>query len=61
MLNQNLVTVTISDTEHILYSEATLFAANDSVTVRIAAHHTNVILYLRKNGEVLFFCALLSR
>ena len=53
MLNQNLVNVTISDTEHILYSEATLFAANDSVTVRIAAHHTNVI-YIEKNGEVLF-------
>ena len=53
MLNQNLVTVTISDTEHILYSEATLFAANDSVAVRIAAHHTNVI-YIEKNGEVLF-------
>ena len=53
MMSQNLVNVAIFDTEHILYSEATLFSENESVTVRIAAHHTNVI-YIEKNGEVLF-------
>ena len=53
MMSQHLVNVAIFDTEHILYSEATLFAENESVTVRIAAHHTNVI-YIEKNSEVLF-------
>ena len=53
MMSQNLVNVAIFDTKHILYSEATLFSENESVTVRIAAHHTNVI-YIEKNSEVLF-------
>ncbi|WP_303817386.1 serine dehydratase subunit alpha family protein [Actinobacillus minor] len=53
MMSEQKVNVAIFDTEHILYSEATLFAADQQVTVRIAAHHTNVI-YIEKNGEVIF-------
>lgn len=53
MMSEQKVNVAIFDTEHILYSEATLFVANQQVTVRIAAHHTNVI-YIEKNGEVIF-------
>lgn len=53
MISEQKVNVAIFDTEHILYSEATLFVANQQVTVRIAAHHTNVI-YIEKNGEVIF-------
>ncbi|WGE48413.1 serine dehydratase subunit alpha family protein [Actinobacillus equuli] len=54
MINDHKIEVSISDTEHILYSEATLFNADQQVKVRIAAHHTNVI-YIEKNGELLFF------
>ena len=43
LLSEKKVTVSIFETEHILYSEATLFYQNDTVRVRIAAHHTNVI------------------
>ena len=53
MINDHKIEVSISDTEHILYSEATLFNTDQQVKVRIAAHHTNVI-YIEKNGELLF-------
>jgi len=53
MISDRKIEVSISDTEHILYSEATLFNADQQVKVRIAAHHTNVI-YIEKNGELLF-------
>ncbi|MCK3657943.1 hypothetical protein A4G18_04265 [Pasteurellaceae bacterium Pebbles2] len=53
MLQANKVNVSIFETEHILYSEACLFHGEDQVCVRIAAHHTNVI-YIEKNGKVLF-------
>lgn len=53
MINDHKIEVSISDTEHILYSEATLFNTDKQVKVRIAAHHTNVI-YIEKNGELLF-------
>lgn len=53
MINDHKIEASISDTEHILYSEATLFNADQQVKVRIAAHHTNVI-YIEKNGELLF-------
>lgn len=53
MINDHKIEVGISDTEHILYSEATLFNADQQVKVRIAAHHTNVI-YIEKNSELLF-------
>ena len=53
MLEQKLVSVDIHQTEHILYSESTLFADNDYVKVAIQDQHTNVIL-LEKNGEILF-------
>lgn len=53
MINEQKIEVSISDTEHILYSEATLFKADQQVKVRIAAHHTNVI-YIEKNGDLLF-------
>ncbi|WP_408021844.1 L-cysteine desulfidase family protein [Spirabiliibacterium pneumoniae] len=53
MLNASQVEVGIFETEHILYSEATLFADNDSVRVCIQDHHTNVIL-IEKNGNILF-------
>lgn len=52
MIGEHKIEVSISDTEHILYSEATLFHQSEQVKVRIAAHHTNVI-YIEKNGEVL--------
>lgn len=53
MISDHKIEVSISDTEHILYSEATLYYADQQVKVRIAAHHTNVI-YIEKNGELLF-------
>ncbi|AFU19951.1 L-cysteine desulfidase family protein [Actinobacillus suis] len=53
MINEQKIEVSISDTEHILYSEAALFKADQQVKVRIAAHHTNVI-YIEKNGDLLF-------
>ncbi|WP_455488041.1 L-cysteine desulfidase family protein [Haemophilus sp.] len=53
MLEQKLVSVDIHQTEHILYSESTLFADNDYVKVAIQDQHTNVIL-IEKNGEILF-------
>ncbi|WGE75130.1 serine dehydratase subunit alpha family protein [Actinobacillus equuli] len=53
MISDHKIEVSISDTDHILYSEATLFNADQQVKVRIAAHHTNVI-YIEKNGELLF-------
>lgn len=52
LLAEQKVSVAIFETEHILYSEATLYHQDDVVTVRIAAHHTNVI-YIEKNGETL--------
>ena len=53
MLEQKLVSVDIHQTEHILYSESTLFADNDYVKVAIQDQHTNVTL-IEKNGEILF-------
>ena len=53
MLNAGKVSVSIFETEHILYSEAALFAETESVRVRIAAHHTNVI-YIEKNEQTIF-------
>ena len=53
MLNAGKVSVSIFETEHILYSEAVLFAGNESVRVRIATHHTNVI-YIEKNDQTIF-------
>ena len=53
MLGQKLVSVDIHQTEHILYSESTLFADNDYVKVAIQDQHTNIIL-IEKNGEILF-------
>ena len=53
MLEQKLVSVDIHQTEHILYSESTLFANNDYVKVAIQDQHTNVIL-IEKNGEIIF-------
>ena len=53
ILEQKLVSVDIHQTEHILYSESTLFADNDYVKVAIQDQHTNVIL-IEKNGEILF-------
>ena len=56
MLDKKLVNVDIHQTEHILYSEAVLFADNDRVKVAIQDQHTNIILiekmarsFLRKN------------
>lgn len=61
MLQNQQVTVSIFETEHILYSEAILLHQNDRVCVRIAGSHTNVI-YIEKNGTVLFSkpCAIES-
>ena len=53
ILEQKLVSVDIHQTEHILYSESTLFADNDYVKVAIQDQHTNVIL-IEKNGEIIF-------
>lgn len=53
MLEQKLVSVDIHQTEHILYSESTLFVDNDYVKVAIQDQHTNVIL-IEKNGEIIF-------
>lgn len=53
LLAQNAVTVQMFDTEQILYAQATVFAGNDQVTVKIADHHTNVI-FIEKNGLILF-------
>ncbi|TLU75794.1 serine dehydratase subunit alpha family protein [Mannheimia varigena] len=52
MLKADKVSVSILETEHILYSEATLFYQTERVCVRIAEHHTNVI-YIEKNGQTL--------
>ncbi|HDL5700322.1 TPA: serine dehydratase subunit alpha family protein [Mannheimia haemolytica] len=52
MLNADKVSVSIFETEHILYSEATLFHQANRVCVRIAEHHTNVI-YIEKNGQTI--------
>lgn len=56
MLDKKLVNVDIHQTDHILYSEAVLFADNDRVKVAIQDQHTNIILiekmarsFLRKN------------
>ena len=48
MLEQKLVSVDIHQTEHILYSESTLFADNDYVKVAIQDQHTNIILIEKK-------------
>ncbi|BFU59382.1 MULTISPECIES: serine dehydratase subunit alpha family protein [Rodentibacter] len=53
MLCDNKVQVSMLETKHILYSEACLYHQTDWVKVCVAAHHTNVI-YIEKNGNVLF-------
>ena len=53
MLDKKLVNVDIHQTDHILYSEAVLFADNDRVKVAIQDQHTNIIL-IEKNGAVVF-------
>lgn len=53
MLDQKSVQVTIHPTDHILYSEAILFADNDWVKVAIQDQHTNIVL-IEKNGELIF-------
>lgn len=53
MLDKKLVTVTIQPTDHILYSEAKLFAGQDYVKVAIQDQHINIIL-IEKNGQILF-------
>lgn len=53
MLEQKSVSVSIHPTDHILYSEAVLFADKDWVKVAIQDQHTNVIL-IEKNGEIVF-------
>ena len=53
MLDNKLVNVDIHQTDHILYSEAVLFADKDRVKVAIQDQHTNIIL-IEKNGEVVF-------
>lgn len=53
MLEQNRVTVSIAQCDHILYSEATLFHDDDQVRVCIEQHHTNIV-HIEKNGDVLF-------
>lgn len=53
MLDKKLVSVDIHQTEHILYSEATLFAGEACVKVAIQDQHINIIL-IEKKGEVLF-------
>ncbi|KGQ71081.1 membrane protein [Chelonobacter oris] len=53
MLQTKKVNVGIKDTEQILYSEATLFHANNWVRVCIQDNHTNVIS-IEKNGEFLY-------
>lgn len=51
MLNQNLVNVTISDTEHILYSEATLFAAKDMYDFSLSVD-LEKIRFIQKAAEL---------
>lgn len=53
MLEQKCVSVDIHPTDHILYSEAVLFADSERVKVVIQDQHTNII-FIEKNGEVLF-------
>ncbi|WP_084703387.1 serine dehydratase subunit alpha family protein [Necropsobacter rosorum] len=53
LISAEKVKVSMLQTDHLLYSEATLFCGQDSVCVRIAAHHANII-YIEKNGETLF-------
>lgn len=53
MLEQKKVSVSIKETDHILYSEAKLIHGEDWVCVAIQDQHTNIIR-IEKNGEVLF-------
>ncbi|PJG85543.1 serine dehydratase subunit alpha family protein [Conservatibacter flavescens] len=52
MLLEKKITVIIFNTEHILYSEATLISGKNKVRVCIAEHHTNIVT-IEKNGELL--------
>ena len=52
MLADKQVEVGIKETEHILYSEATLYHAENWVRVCIQDNHTNVIS-IEKNGELI--------
>lgn len=53
MLADKQVEVGIKETEHILYSEATLYHAENWVRVCIQDNHTNVIS-IEKNGELIY-------
>lgn len=52
-LQQDRVRVSIAQCDHLLYSEANLYAGLDSVKVCIEHHHTNIV-HIEKNGRVLF-------
>lgn len=53
LLDAGRVSVGIADVPNVLYSEATLHAGDELVTVAIADAHTRVVR-VEKNGEVLF-------
>ncbi|MFC0309757.1 serine dehydratase subunit alpha family protein [Gallibacterium trehalosifermentans] len=53
LLSNGLVTVSIKQTDHILYAEATLYAGEDWVRVVIEDQHTQIML-IEKNGETLY-------
>lgn len=53
LLQQHKVTVSIKQTDQILYAESTIYAGEDWVRVVIQGQHTNIIL-IEKNGNVLF-------
>ncbi|MFC0323415.1 serine dehydratase subunit alpha family protein [Gallibacterium melopsittaci] len=53
LLKNNLVTVSIKQTDHILYAEATLYAGNDWVRVVIEDQHTQIML-IEKNEQIIY-------
>ncbi|CNE79857.1 putative inner membrane protein [Yersinia nurmii] len=53
MLSQGTVQVTMQESQHILFSEATLYSGDEWVTATIAGGHTRLVKIVR-NSEVLF-------
>ncbi len=53
LLKQNLVSVSIKQTDHILYAESTLYADNDWVRVVIEDQHTQIML-IEKNDQIIY-------
>lgn len=53
MLQQQLVSVSIKQTDHILYAESTLYAGDDWVRVVIQDQHTHIVL-IEQNGAILY-------